>query len=163
MHDRLLKILSIPLVGLLVFFALFLKFLPAIYTQSEFVLMQHFWAAPFQITLVFAIPSIFHLSSRSKIDNFVGSLSYPFYLVHYFALLASGGFGEVARAPIAFSATLLSSIFILYFLETWPLAKINPFMLAGIDPLVAQRMTGWEKGETGCPSQLGLSWLGREW
>jgi len=35
-------------------------------------------------------------------------------------------------------------------------------MLAGIDPLVAQRMTGWEKGETGCPSQLGLSWLGRE-
>ena len=46
---------------------------------------------------------------------------------------------------------------------SWPLAKINPFMLAGIDPLVAQRMTGWEKGETGCPSQLGLSWLGREW
>jgi len=64
----------------------------------------------------------------------------------------------------------LNSVFILLFLPfhtncdiTWPLAKINPFMLAGIDPLVAQRMTGWEKGETGCPSQLGLSWLGREW
>ena len=33
----------------------------------------------------------------------------------------------------------------------WPLAKINPFMLAGIDPLVAQRMTGWEKGENRLP------------
>ena len=52
--------------------------------------------------------------------------------------------------------------YVQYRIHAWPLAKINPFMLAGIDPLVAQRMTGWEKGETGCPSQLGLSWLGRE-
>jgi len=38
-------------------------------------------------------------------------------------------------------------------LNAWPLAKINPFMLAGIDPLVAQRMTGWEKGENRLPEQ----------
>ena len=57
----------------------------------------------------------------------------------------------------------IANIIVTCVVWAWPLAKINPFMLAGIDPLVAQRMTGWEKGENRLPEPAQAGWLGRKW
>ena len=68
------------------------------------------------IYLFFAIPFIFQITKYSKLDRFVGDLSYPFYLCHLF-IINRMYFVENYRAEISFLLTIMLSVFLVLLIE----------------------------------------------
>ena len=57
-----------------------------IYPNVHLPLRQEFAFVPYNCLVFLSLPFIFNLTKNSKIDNRIGELSYPIYLIHYLVI-----------------------------------------------------------------------------
>lgn len=81
--------------------------------------LSYFFSYSYQLLVLMSLPLIFWSSRNSKWDNWIAQLSYPFYILHLFCLELLN-----LKPWLAFGATLVFSLFVVYSIEK-PIDKIR--------------------------------------
>jgi len=68
------------------------------------------------ITAFLALPILFRLSKNSKIDRFIGELSYPIYLIHAVVMVLVFYWVGKEDAPLAIAAVIVAALLLNYFI-----------------------------------------------
>jgi len=58
------------------------SYVVAAFISLAFLAMPMEFGSSYYLLLAFAIPKIFEMTKNSKIDRFIGDLSYPIYILH---------------------------------------------------------------------------------
>jgi peptidoglycan/LPS O-acetylase OafA/YrhL len=80
---------------------------------------NHFYPISIYASIALLFPFLFVASSRSKIDKLFGDLSYPFYVVHVFAidLLADRNGEPTTNVPLTYFLAIALSFALLFLIE----------------------------------------------
>ncbi|NQU61788.1 MAG: hypothetical protein HQ512_11710 [Rhodospirillales bacterium] len=80
------------------------------------------------IPFTFLIPFWFHISRRSKMDRFLGNLSYPLYISHVFviAVVIQANGWNVISSPSEDVIAIAASLFVAVFLSVFVEGEIKP-------------------------------------
>lgn len=87
------------------------------YLMMHFLIQQVIW--PYFAFAVVAVPCLFALTRQSKRDQFIGSFSYPLYLVHWAVLAFYDAFAQQWGLPPAGSPIRVAILVLVSFALSW--------------------------------------------
>ena len=92
---------------------------------------NYFEPLAIDVSMVLMMPFLFVASRGSRIDKFLGDLSYPFFVFHPLAaLLAGGGIGLPTNAGLAFAIAIAGSVAI-HFIVELPIDRMRSVIRKG--------------------------------
>ena len=83
----------------------------------HFLIVQVIW--PYYALALIAVPCLFHLTRHSKLDQFVGSFSYPLYLIHWVVMGFYDAFAVQLHLPVAGSLWRMAICVGISFVLSW--------------------------------------------
>lgn len=98
--------LSIPIFIILISTTLCYPLLPASKNIPYFFADKNI---VFYAMILMALPFLFHLSKKNKLDRFIGELSYPLYLCHLMIIPFFGSYATADKSILGFSLILIIS------------------------------------------------------
>lgn len=87
------------------------------YLMQHFPLLYVIW--PYYAFAVIAVPALFALTRQSKLDQFLGSFSYPLYLIHWVVIWFYDAFAASWGMPLTGSPARIAICVAVSFLLSW--------------------------------------------